>query len=232
MITNSILGKYFRTDIVPKNISTIILGGSQIYAPDKFSDIDIGVVWRKNPTLHERERLTKCFSELNIINMKLSKPGHPDLGRSDNIKCAGHKVDLIHITTKQIEQCKIVLKRTTGLHLHYQALFWNLNNGLYIYGNPLPKFSYPKSLQSLIIRTQGPQIYPEDLALAISRNDKFFYNSTLVQIQRAEFLIFLARNKEFFVSFKQIDKQIERLKKVKNLSFKSNFDTRNYKFLN
>lgn len=205
---------------IPQNVSAILIGGSQIYAPDEYSDIDIGFVWSVAPTTEDRLQAIQLFKQVEIVNFKSEDRGHPDLGRSDNIFSSGKKIDLIHITLAQIERCKEVLLKKPGLNLHYQALFWNLLNGHYIYGNKICSFEYPPLLKKTVIETQEPQIYPEDLELARNRQDEFFYNLTLAQIQRAEFLLFLAKHEEFFVSFKQTQKQRERV------YLNSNKDTR------
>ena len=206
--------EFFNLSNLPEGVSSILIGGSQIYAADYLSDLDIGIIWKRSPSVQDRRSLLACFSGYQILNFKDDSSGHTHLGRSDNIVYKDKKIDLIHITVDQIQQCYSVLQNKSALSLHYQALFWNLKAGQYIFGPKFQVSEYPSRLKELVFETQLPQIYVDDLQLALDRRDEFFFYSTLTQILRASALVFLARHEQFFVSFKQIKSQLKSLKNL------------------
>lgn len=197
----------------PKGVSCVILGGSQIYSPDSFSDYDIGIFWTRFPTLKQRKKLLTHFLPIKTVDSLLLKKSKSHLGLSDNIYFEGNKIDLIHLSHSQALNAKNLVSSCRGLFLFEQALLWNIKYGKVLFGQRPLKIHYTKKLSKYYIRTLKQQIYLPDIQKAKFRKDDFFVRQQLAQNEKIRFLIKLARMNTFFVSFKQTDNQLKFIKR-------------------
>lgn len=140
-----------------ENIEGIILGGSTSNGwADDYSDIEIGLIWKKLPTLSERKQIVNTkdynFTLEDIIHEPLI-----DFVFFNGNRYDGLKIDLIHCTLKQINDdiddvlnCKSIDPKKVELlyviknakPLHNENLLINLQNKIN---------DYPKNLKVEII---------------------------------------------------------------------------------
>jgi hypothetical protein len=197
------------------DVSAVLLGGSASRGwADRYSDIEIGVFWKNDPTDEQRIRIAQQAGGERIR----ADSYDPEQGVwLEDYVVDGVSIDVVHRTVGATEQLITDVLTAYDITDYKQTLLAALQDAIPLSGGEVIErwqaqiASYPDGLMLVMLDTHlrfNPWWYIEVFAL---RNDFVLVYQALSTVSQRLFYALVALNKHYYPGMKWISKHLEQL---------------------